>query len=227
MKRLVLLFILLLAFGASADGMPDGEVYIPIGRPVAPPPAATPSWYDGIYLAAEGGASWFYDIDADTGWNAGGALGYRLNPSWRVELNTSYREANRAAMSLVELPKGVYYKGSDSHRNGKSSMVSVRHDSDIGLIASMVNGIFDLPLPFVGETPIVPYVGVGIGLGVITSDGRSNDYQFAWNVLGGVGYNVWSNLHATVGYRYLQTINPSFIEPVLAHEAVVGARWEF
>jgi OOP family OmpA-OmpF porin len=81
--------------------------------------------------------------------------------------------------------------------------------------AIMTNAIYDFTLGW----PITPHLGVGIGA-VELHDGagvrgvgtfsRSNDWEFGYQAIAGVRYNINPSLAFDVDYRYLATTDPTF-----------------
>lgn len=168
---------------------------------LGPLPAAA---NDGLYLELQGGASFLQDADVslsgigsgevefDTGFNAGGAIGFRILEMLRLEAHGSYRHA--------DLDRAVI--------GGTSLDVS---DGFAGAAAFLGNAYFDLPFPL----PIKPYVGGGMGVAIFSADvdGSSvdvdgDDTQFAWNAMGGVFIPIFRHLELDARYRYITSEDP-------------------
>jgi len=156
---------------------------------------------DGLYLELQGGGSFFEDADVsvagvdvgtaefEDGWNAGGAIGFRIFELLRLEAHGSYRQA-------------------DLDRVGP---ISVSGDSFAGAAAVLGNVYLDIPFPL----PIKPYVGAGAGVAIFWADVDGNsvdlddeDTEFAWNVMGGVFVPILRHFELDVRYRYLTSDDP-------------------
>jgi opacity protein-like surface antigen len=158
---------------------------------------------DGLYLELQGGASFLEDadvsfggvggsVDFETGFNAGGAIGFRILEMLRLEAHGSYRHAD---LDHAEI-------------GGTSLDVS---DGFAGAAAFLGNAYFDIPFPL----PIKPYVGAGMGVAIFSADvdGSSidvdgDDAQFAWNVMGGFFIPIFRHLELDARYRYITSDDP-------------------
>ncbi len=190
---------------------------------------------EGFYLAFATGASVIPDQDisggglsgevsADAGYHVGGAVGIHMNEHLRGEVNLSYREAD---IDTITGP-GISLEGAGT----------------VGAFAALANVYFDL-LP---EAPVIPFLGAGIGLGVVTVDSDSgatvlivddSSVEFAWNVLAGLTVPVTDRFSLLLAYRYLATTNPELDATVPGvgsgtiegefdtHEAMFGGRFDF
>jgi opacity protein-like surface antigen len=223
----------------------------------------------GAYILGEGGASWLMDSDAeinafglkaegeskyDTGWNAGAALGYRFDRHWRLEGALNYRSANvKSTSPHLNIDLGCVDTRAETDDCRPSPFQGLLAGSDrgnAGTLAMLANAYYDVSqLPdAIGGIPITPYIGLGLGgawsFADITSHQNlisTNDsaFTFAWSASAGLGYEVMEGLHTTLGYRYLQTLDPefsghaAFVVPVQIemqtqfHELVAGLRYEF
>lgn len=162
----------------------------------------------------------------DTGFNAGAAVGYRFS-SFRVEV------------------AGDYHRGEVDTIKVSGNRVPVK-DGELALVTVMANGYIDLDLGLF----VIPYVGFGIGGGVILANETSPNAVFkldddaavfTWNAMAGLNWNVYSNIQVMTGYRYVSTTEADLgVESVLvgavrgkldtsvaAHELVIGVRYNF
>jgi opacity protein-like surface antigen len=171
---------------------------------LAAAPAAADEVNNGLYLELQGGASFWDDanvsvsgvgsgkVDFDTGWTAGGAIGFRAFDWLRAEAHGSFRRADLDSVKVGSL-----------HVSGEGWA---------GTAAFLGNVYLDLPVPF----PIKPYVGGGAGVAIFNADTNSNsvsidddDTEFAWNVMGGVFWPVWRHLELDLRYRYITSDDPT------------------
>ena len=80
-------------------------------------------------------------------------------------------------------------------------------------LSFMVNGYYDLPV----DSPIVPYVGVGLGLANVDVDdvvvdgtavGGADDTVFAYQFAAGATFELDPNFSFDASYRYFATDEP-------------------
>jgi opacity protein-like surface antigen len=159
---------------------------------------------NGLYLELQGGGSFFEDSDIsligvgsgnvefETGFTAGGAIGFRIFEMLRLEAHGSYRQAD---FDHVEI-------------GGMSVDTS---GGFAGAGAFLGNAYFDIPLPL----PIKPYVGGGAGVAIFSADVNGStvdvddeDVNFAWNVMGGFFVPIFRHLELDVRYRYITGEDP-------------------
>src|ERR1700716_163118 len=152
--------------------------------------APTGPTYPGIYIGAEGAANWLLNNNSyvmDTGWAAGGKVGYDfVGP--RVEVEGMYR--SNTGTAVVGVPTGY------ANIRGKIAQVSV-----------MGNGLYDV---FPGAM-ITPYVGGGLGVGFVDANIQGCKMclaMFAYQGILGVGYNATPALRISLEGRYYGTTNP-------------------
>jgi OOP family OmpA-OmpF porin len=175
---------------------------------------------DGFYVGARGGLNWLLNNSAnisgvatvgrfgtgtfnsttnaivDTGWVAGGFIGYDfVGP--RLEVEALYHDNKATADSFVPVA-GV-------------GTLHVTGHLDIQQTSVMANFYYD----FFAHQAFTPYVGVGVGAGVafINRSGqltRTDDTEFAYQAIVGVGYKVSPAVRVNVDGRYYGTLNPTF-----------------
>ena len=133
-----------------------------------------------------------------SGFAAGARAGYEWGP-WRLEEEYVYRsnDLNRLSVGAVKLP-GV--------RGGRESH------------AIMTNLLYDINLGW----PVTPHVGVGIGAVDIIDHARiagfgrlfsDDDWQFAYQAIGGLRYNMTPQVALDLDYRYLASTDATFRIP--------------
>jgi OmpA-OmpF porin, OOP family len=168
----------------------------------------TPNAQAQFYIGAEGGWTGLPSQDLtvpglfsstlkfNSGFNAGVRLGYEWG-AWRLEEEYSYRHNNlRNNFSLLGFP----ISGVSGHRNTNSIMTNVLYDFTVGF-------------------PITPHFGFGIGA-VQISDGvklpgigqfiNDSTWQFGYQGIAGIRYNLNPALTLDLDYRYLATTQPTF-----------------
>jgi OmpA-OmpF porin, OOP family len=161
-----------------------------------------------FYVGAEGGWTALPDQDItvpglfstklrfNSGFNAGVRLGYEWG-AWRFEEEYSYRQNNVPSnFSLFGIP----VSGISGNRHTNSIMTNVLYDFTLGW-------------------PITPHFGVGIGA-VQISDGvklpgigqfiNDSTWQFGYQGIAGIRYNLSPTFTLDFDYRYLATTQPTF-----------------
>jgi OmpA-OmpF porin, OOP family len=144
-------------------------------------------------------------VQFNAGYNIGVRSGYQLGP-WRFEEEYSYRRND-----VVEYNEST---------NGVSGN---RHTHSI-----MTNALYDLTTGW----PITPHIGVGIGA-MDVFDGlkvpsralvfNDSGWQFAYQAIGGLRYDINTVLTLDLDYRYLATTESTFMIPNTALNYRTGA----
>lgn len=190
--------------------------------------AAEPNWY----VSGAGGAAWFESADGqsggntletsfDTGYAFLGAAGRQFGNGFRAEGEFGYRRSSTDATQVNS--------GPDFNTTGSMSALSL-----------MANGYYDFDVGM----KLKPYIGGGIGMArVSANDIRINgsqladdsDVVFAYQAIGGLGYELSQHLTAFVEYRYFATLDPTFNatgggdyeSQFMSHNAMLGLRYHF
>jgi opacity protein-like surface antigen len=135
----------------------------------------------------------------DRGFGISGAVGYDFG-AIRAEGEISYRTNNGDIGTIVGLGAGPI-------------------GGDISALSFMVNGYYDIHS---ANSPLVPYVGVGLGVASIDADISApllapfpqivddRTTVFAYQLMAGLGYNISPTMTLTVDYRYFRTADPEF-----------------
>ena len=141
------------------------------------------------------GANLWGNVESDTGFNFGGAIGKRFHEHFRSEIQLTYRESEVSDLSLRNEPDNA--------------------SGHIGLVAIMANGYVDWDLGI----GVVPYFGAGIGWGSVEIDAKNRaafqtringrDSVFAWSLMVGGSYPINEVLDLSLGYRYIATTDPT------------------
>ncbi len=134
----------------------------------------------------------------DSGFAAGARGGYEWGP-WRLEEEYLYRSNDLNGLSVGGFKFAGVRGGRESH-------------------ALMTNVLYDINLGW----PVTPHVGAGIGAVDIIDHARVNgvgrlfnddDWQFGYQAIGGVRYNVTPQVALDLDYRYLATTDATFRIP--------------
>lgn len=171
-------------------------------------PSAAQSWSEGIYVRLFGGASLLQDSTAklsgvgsssvsfDTGFTWGGAVGYELTRNISTELEMVYRSANVGRF--------------DNQRVGTGG--------DYASLAVMANVLYQLDGWNLGSGQrLRPFAGVGLGIveevdfditGGTAPGGYSENGRFAWQVRGGLNWELSRNWIVSSELRYFSVGTP-------------------
>lgn len=186
----------LLLAGAISLLLPNagiaGDSYLPQpSSPIQTAPTSTGFYFEGFGgllflddLSSGGGAR--VDAEFDTGWLAGGTLGYSLMPGLSLEVEGLTGEADLEGISI----------------NGNRSR---SFSGDLGYTQIAVNLIYE----FGPQNPITPYLGFGIGTGFADADLRyagsridDDDAAFLYQFIGGVKMDIAPNARFFAEYRF-------------------------
>jgi OOP family OmpA-OmpF porin len=152
--------------------------------------------FPGAYVGVEGGATWLFNTNMgavgvwpSTGWAAGAVIGYDfVGP--RVELEGVWRQNTTYLTNL-------------------GTVGSFNTNTNLNQLSFMVNLLYD----FFAGAPITPYIGAGVGVGLIDRVGITGaisslgDTEFAYQGIIGVAWNIDPNLRLNLDGRYYGTTN--------------------
>ncbi|MEQ9812050.1 MAG: outer membrane beta-barrel protein, partial [Azospirillaceae bacterium] len=163
------------------------------------------------YIQGGGGLNWALDQDGtssdvsqgvppfplngetDTGWLAGGAIGYAWANGFRTELEGVYRSNDVESLSAPTLPFALTGVGGQTDAVG--IMANVLYDIDTG-------------------TAITPYLGGGVGAGNVDYEVRANGSVATadtWGValqgIAGVSYALSDSFELFTDYRYFTVLD--------------------
>lgn len=190
--------------------------------------AARSAQASGLYISGFGGVNYpFYqetdgstnalEFDTETGYLAGGAVGFALDPigivRLRVEAEVTYRSNDVA--------EAAFGGGGSSSANGQQEALS-----------GMINGVVDVPflgLLFPGIGNLVnPYVGAGIGVARVESDidfgtidADGDNTSFAYQFLAGLSVPLPLGLEVFGDVRYFRVVDAT-VDEVRNAAATVG-----
>ncbi len=168
-----------------------------------------------FYVGAHGGINSLSDSDVeqsglsgevtfDNGMAIGGAVGFNWSDNVRTELEITYRENDLDNITVSAF--------------GLSASGAL--DGDVSSIAFMANGFYDFRIGG-PDGKFVPYLGGGIGvvqidvndLAIAGSGAAGQDFDdtvFAFQLGGGVMFNIAKNVDLSVNYRYFRAADPEF-----------------
>jgi opacity protein-like surface antigen len=200
---------------------------------------AADDWSDNLYLSADFGGVFQQEasliqngssanVTFNPGIRADIDLGYKLNDSWAVELETGFM------WNSMDKINGV-------------SFSSYSQSVDIYSVPLLANVIYKVPT----ETSWTPYFGVGVG-GVVgifdlnnTTRGArysDTDLTFAYQAEAGLDYALSKNASIGIAYKFLGTLNQHWLlspklpgdtynhlmlDGVYIHAVVVKFTWNF
>ena len=190
-------------------------------------PLAASAADQGFYLGAGLGANWTRDTDItgtgtnlkaefDTGWTGALSAGWAYGNGARAELEFGYRHNDLESIAGVAASSG-----------------------DATSWRGMVNAYYD----FKTESPIIPYLGVGIGAARVSLKAApfgatrldDSDSAFAYQGIAGAGYRVDERVQVFADYRYFATTSLDFTTAAgtavdadyANHTLMVGLRFNF
>jgi len=174
--------------------------------------AAANSDANGLYVGVDGGGAFQQsisirdnsgfnsnggDVKFDTGWRAGGYVGYNFCKYFSTELDS-----------------GLIYNRINTVGNQQGT------DAHLDETPILLNGIFSWPI---GK--LRPYVGIGVGAAIETFDGsnitpvgtyRSTDVTFAYQGEAGLEYSLTRHIDLGVAYKFVGTTDQTWNDDSIA-----------
>jgi len=142
------------------------------------------------------------DIDFDSGWVGGIALGTEIDV-FRVEAEFEYRNSD-----------------------GEIRTIWGRGEETLETMSLLLNGYYDFPT----DLGFTPYIGAGIGIAEHDMDNLDDDTVFAYQGTIGMTLPISDAMDFDAAYRYFATGDPEF-EGVDAeydsHNITLGLRFKF
>ena len=193
---------------------------------------------DGPYMSGRTGASWLNnadfdgnvpgiefssDVEFDTGVHLGAAVGYDFG-QFRVESEFGFQSHEFEEMTDLKI-------------NGIPRS-DVNADGDYDAFIFLINGFYDIDT----GTRFTPYLGGGIGFarldiknlfigeeGIRIVRGDEDDTVFAYQLAGGMAYEIMEQLFADLSYRFFATSEPDFggLEEYSSHNLMAAIRFSF
>jgi len=200
----------------AADAVLPPEQAEPELPPVEPlPPDEGPAISsEGLYVRASGGWGFAGNLDASEHGRSfaheridGAAIalagaGFKLNSFFRGDITIDHRfGADFSGRYTCPAPCGI------------GARQAFRDMASLSATTALVNGYLDLG-PF---GPVTPYVGAGIGASYLSVEdyrfrsvttgergraGDRQDWNAAWALMAGIGFNVTDQIVVDVGYRF-------------------------
>lgn len=212
---------------------------------LAPLPAAQAGAdaFDGFYVELRAGASFLEDADNDgpnisgetdfdVGTSFGGAVGYSFA---RHDFGYPFLRNFRIEAEVIRQENDVDDVTGTINISGSPG----QSDNEFLAHAFMANVYYD----FETRTRFTPYIGVGVGGAIVDLEAGSganrivddDEAVFAYQARAGVAYELSPNAAITLGYRFLDTIDPEFravdgteLESEFrSHAAELGLRFTF
>lgn len=205
-----------------------------------PPDFAPPQLIDlnyGWYLRGDLGYAWGTIGGAQSSTGFPNPIGNTLGSGFIGGIGVGIKTKWLRTDVTIDYTAPLKYTGSAATVDDTTAKVTA--------VTALFNGYLDLGTWY----RVTPYLGAGVGAAQLhTSDyvstgappfatGLSNtQWNFAWALMGGVGYPVAPNAMIDVGYRYVNfgdvtTASDSFgattLRNLAAHEVRVGFRWSF
>lgn len=178
------------------------------------------SFFGGVNLLGEvesedfapiGFPGYSYDIEFDTGFVIGAALGTELANGLRVEGEIAFR-GNDLDQLTVNTPLGPLVYDIEGDAETLSLMANAWYDFELG------GGGFQ------------PYVGGGVGFATVDIDDE-DDSVFAFQVGAGVSFPLSGQIAITGDYRFFMVTDPNYFGIDFSvpgqHTFMVGARVPF
>ena len=185
----------------------------------------------GVYVGAGAGVNFLQNYDwREKGTDTRGNAEYNVGPAGNIYLGYDWGSFRADAEVSLRTNNVDKVKVNDVGTIAKSG-----HLRTIGIMA---NGYYD----FEFGSPIVPYIGAGVGVALIQQEWKANggkfsdfNTQFAYQGIAGVSYNFSPNLAANLEYRYLGTTEPTFSDNGVKvktdslgnHTVLLGLRYTF
>jgi opacity protein-like surface antigen len=154
------------------------------------------------------------NLSYDAGMTFGAAIGYQ-DDALRVEMELSHQKND---VNGISGPGG-----------------SLGMSGDMSIVSLLANGYYDI----INDTPITPFLSAGIGFSSVersafvvnnTDIQNADDTVFAYQIGGGVGYEINETVTIFAKYRYFGTADVDFNGEsfsIASHNFMFGARVNF
>src|SRR5215216_515235 len=168
----------------------------------------------GVYLGLEGGLNWIFNSSFNSTVTVPpfGSGSFQTNATW----NTGYVLGGTLGYDF--LGPRIEVEGAYRANNGNLTLGGVVGSA--GITFQQINVMGNVYYDFLAGSSIVPYIGAGAGVAFLNAGalGASvNSTQFAYQAMGGVGYNLDSTFRINLEGRYMGTTTPNFV-----HQGTAG-----
>ncbi len=136
------------------------------------------------------------DMELDTGFGLSVAAGKKFGNGWRGEVEYSYRKNDIDNLTVGSLIFPIY-------------------DEETNIHIFMSNLVYDIQ----NNSMFTPYLGVGVGVGW---EGEAEGAEFAYQLLAGISYEVFSRNELIFGYRYTGMTDLDYKGAGLEYTATAG-----
>lgn len=196
---------------ASAQGSAaDTGAYVSLGAGVATVSDARIEYVDegGTFGGTGAQDSARFRADVDSAFTFGGALGYDFGVV-RADIEVNYsrnsiktlgiESVNGSAVTLTAADRAEVCDYLEADSCGGSGNDFQVDGYKIRQLSALANAWFDVPT----GSAITPYVGGGAGIAGYEVDGEGKA-RFAWQLGGGVGFDLSPNVTLSADYRHRQ-----------------------
>jgi OOP family OmpA-OmpF porin len=201
-----------LALASTALASPalarDGQWYIELG--------GGPMLVEDPAFEVNGSGLDNIEIDADTGYDFGGIVGYDFG-AFRLEAEASYRAADLDSLRVDSV--GVQASPT-SNPGGLARSGQFDTRGEINALTFMINGLFD----FGPDDGLQGFVGGGVGVARVAIDATidasgpgafdDSDSGFAWQALAGVRAPISDNWDVGLRYRYFSAEKINLVDTI-------------
>ncbi len=191
-------------------------------------PLAAQAGNEGLYVGGAAGVNFATDAKVKSG-TGSDTIKYDMGPVGALSVGYGYGNGFRTEFEGSLRSNGI---------NGLKNSTLASPSGSSRTWALMVNGLYDIDT----GTPFTPYVGVGVGLGIVdakldgavTTQYNDSSNQFAYQGIAGLSYALDRNLSLTADYRYFRTTDAKYSGNGTNwsvangnHSILAGLRWTF
>jgi opacity protein-like surface antigen len=170
-------------------------------------------------------------LDTDTGFLIGGVLGYKWGETGlRTELELSYSQANLDGFDVD------WDNNYDMYQSAMLDGDDLDLDGDVAVTYIFGNIWYDFGQHF-DMGGISPYVGGGLGVGFVDIDidgvdgidfaASGSETGFAFQIGGGLMWNIADNIALDLGYRYRGVALDDYDESLTSQNVLLGINFGF
>jgi opacity protein-like surface antigen len=185
-------------------------------------------------------------LDTDTGWLVGGVLGYHWGDTgFRSELELSYSQANLDGFDIdwdnppkvAEMHQGASVDPQPAKMHPPlPDSDDLDFDGDVSVTYIFGNLWYGFG-HMMDMGGLSPYIGGGLGVGFvnvdvdaisgINLDASGDETGFAYQVGGGLMWNVHDNVALDLGYRYRGVMLDDYDQSLTSHNVLLGMNFGF